>query len=95
VKRAGGLVPVGKAHSLSLVRGSAVRIDAVAAVNSGVLGENAAQCLGPLTMSQESIRRGLNTEDVGAVIDKLVEVGAAERVNTAPHLRLNKRGAKE
>ena len=94
VKRAGGLVPVGKAHSLSLVRGSTVRIDPGAAMNSGVLGEHAAQCLGPLTMSQESIRRGLGTEDVGAVIDRLVEVGAAERVMTAGHLRLNKRNQK-
>ena len=94
VKRAGGLVPVGKAHSLSLVRGSTVRIDPSAALNSGVLGEAGAACLGPLTMSQESIRRGLGIEDVGAVVDRLVEVGAAERVTTAGHLRLNKRGQK-
>ena len=81
-------------HSLSLVRGSTVRIDPSAALNSGVLGEAGAACLGPLTMSQESIRRGLGVEDVGAVVDRLVEVGAAERVTTAGHLRLNKRSQK-
>ena len=94
VKRAGGLVPVGKAHSLSLVRGSTVRIDPSAALNSGVLGEKGIDCLGAPTMSQESIRRGLGVEDVGAVVDRLVEAGAAERVTTAGHLRLNKRNQK-
>jgi hypothetical protein len=94
VKRAGGLVPVGKAHSLSLVRGSTVRIDPGAALSSGVLGEKGIDCLGAPTMSQESIRRGLGVEDVGAVVDRLVEAGAAERVTTAGHLRLNKRNQK-
>ena len=95
VKRAGGMVPVGKAHSLSLVRGSTVRIDPSAALNSGVLGEKGIDCLGAPTMSQESIRRGLGVEDVGAVVDRLVEAGAAERVTTAGHLRLNRRGGRD
>jgi hypothetical protein len=38
--------------------------------------------------------RSNGVEDVGAVVDRLVEAGAAERVQTGGHLRLNKRNQK-
>lgn len=87
VARHGEKVKLGN-RTLGLVRGSVVRINAEGVLNSGILGDQGAACLSPLSMSQESIRRGLGISDAKPVIDQLIEAGLAERINSRAHLRL-------
>lgn len=87
---AGGPVPVGRTHELTTIRAHVARIDATAAAESGVLGDDLPHCL-TVTLTQEGLRRGLRRRDVDDVVERLDQAGAVQRVPAAPYLKLVRR----
>lgn len=86
---AAGPVPVGPSHELRLVRSNPTRLDP--AVAEQVLGERFAECA-TISISQESMRRGLGVADVSGVVAEIEKRGGVIRAASAPYLRVLRRG---
>lgn len=83
-----GEVLVGEKHLLKLVRGTDKRISA--AVAADVLGDRFAQCA-TVTVSQASIARGLETQDIGDVMEAIRQRGGVTVGTKTPYLKVVKR----
>lgn len=83
-----GEVDVDAGHKLKLVRGTDSKIDAVVAAS--VLGDKFLDCA-TVTVSQAGIKRGLDTHDIGGIVEEIRQRGGVVTVPKASYLRVVKK----